>query len=134
MHKFIIRSTAAATLALAAMSHAQAKTTAAQPPATQPRGYMVVTYDIKDQAAFQKYMDAAGSLAAKYNGKVIVFNMKTKAVEGKSRSIIGIAEFPSLADAERFYYSPEYTEARKFRTAATKGSSTMILTEGLVQQ
>ena len=97
-------------------------------------GYMVVTYDIKDQASFQKYMDAAGSLAAKYNGKVIVFNMKTKAVEGKSRSIIGIAEFPSLADAQNFYYSPEYTAAKKYRFAATKGTSTMILTEGLVQQ
>jgi uncharacterized protein (DUF1330 family) len=36
--------------------------------------------------------------------------------------------------AERFYYSPEYTAARKHRTVATKGTSTMILTEGLPQQ
>jgi uncharacterized protein (DUF1330 family) len=134
LNKFITSTVAAVTLALTAVSHARAQATATPPSATQPRGYMVVTYDIKDEAAFQKYMDAAGSLAGKYSGKVIVFNMKTKAVEGKSRSIIGIAEFPSLAEAERFYYSPEYTEARKFRSAATKGTSTMILTEGLVQQ
>ncbi|RFP18694.1 MULTISPECIES: DUF1330 domain-containing protein [unclassified Duganella] len=133
MQQAIIRVAAAATLALAVLSNAQAQA-ATVPPAAQPHGYMVVTYDIKDQAAFQKYMDAAGSLAGKYNGKVIVFNMKTQAVEGKSRFIIGIAEFPSLAEAERFYYSPEYTEARKFRAAATGGTSTVILTEGLPQQ
>lgn len=134
MYQLLIRAATVATLALAAVSHAQAQTTTTQLPAAQPRGYMIVTYDIKDQASFQKYMDAAGSLAAKYNGKVTVFNMKTTAVEGKSRSVIGIAEFPSLPDAQRFYYSPEYTAARKFRAAATKGTSTMILTEGLAQQ
>jgi len=43
-------------------------------------------------------------------------------------------DFPSLAGAKSFYYSPEYTAARKFRAAATKGTSTMIITEGLAQQ
>ncbi|WP_241152004.1 DUF1330 domain-containing protein, partial [Pseudomonas viridiflava] len=35
---------------------------------------------------------------------------------------MAIAEFPSLADAERFYNSPEYTAAKKLRIAATEGS------------
>jgi len=129
MYARMIRTAAAAALALLTAGHALAQTTAAL-----PHGYMVVTYDIRDQAAFQHYMDAAGSLAAKYQGKVIVFNRATQAVEGSARSVIGIAEFPSLADAQRFYYSPEYTAARAFRSAATQGTSTMVLTEGLPQQ
>jgi uncharacterized protein (DUF1330 family) len=133
MYARMISSAAAAALALATAGHALAQTAAA-PPAVPPHGYMVVTYDIRDQAAFQHYMDAAGSLAAKYQGKVIVFNRATQAVEGSARSVIGIAEFPSLADAQRFYYSPEYTAARAFRSAATQGTSTMVLTEGLPQQ
>ena len=47
-----------------------------------------------------------------------------------SHLVIAIAEFPSLADAERYYNSPEYTAARKFRVASTEGS--VIITEGFV--
>ena len=96
----------------------------------QAPGYMIANYTITDQAGFQRYMDAAGSLAAQYGGKIIVFNLNATAVEGKPESVMAIAEFPSLADAQRFYGSPEYTEARKFRMASTKGS--VVITEGFV--
>lgn len=132
MKKIITQSLLATAFALAATGHAQAQSVAPiQAPTVQPQGYMVISYDIKDQAMFQKYMDAAGSLAANYNGKVTIFNMKVTGVEGKPRSVFGMVEFPNLADAQRFYNSPEYTAARKFRIAATKGTSTVILTEGL---
>lgn len=121
MKQFLVGVIAALTLTFAATGHAQ--------PAQAP-GYMIANYDIKDQAMFQKYMDAAGSLAPKYNGKVTVFNAKATAVEGKTRSVMAIAEFPSLADAQRFYNSPEYTAAKKFRIAATEG--TVVITEGYV--
>lgn len=94
----------------------------------QPHGYMIANYDIKDQATFQQYMNAAGPLAPKFGGKVIVFNLKAPAVEGQPKSVMAIAEFPSLADAQRFYNSPEYTAAKKFRIAATEGS--VVITEG----
>lgn len=90
------------------------------PPKAQPLGYMVISYDIKDQAEFKKYMDAAGTLAAKFNGKVTIFNMNVKGEEGKPRSVFGMVEFPNLADAERFYRSPEYTAARKFAARRPK--------------
>ncbi|EPM65568.1 hypothetical protein A584_28216 [Pseudomonas syringae pv. theae ICMP 3923] len=93
-------------------------------------GYMIANYTITDQAGFQRYMDAAGSLAPRYGGKIIVFNLNAKAVEGKPESVMAIAEFPSLADAQRFYNSPEYTAARKFRIESTKG--TVVITEGFV--
>jgi len=134
MKKIIAQSLLATAFVLAATGHAQAQNaTPAPAPTVQPHGYMVISYDIKDQAMFQKYMDAAGSLAANYNGKVTIFNMKVKGAEGKPRSVFGMVEFPNLADAQRFYNSPEYTAARKFRIAATKGTSTVILTEGLPQ-
>jgi uncharacterized protein (DUF1330 family) len=97
---------------------------------SQPHGYMIANYTIKDQATFQKYMEAAGPLAPRFGGKIIVFNLNATAVEGKPQSVIAIAEFPSLVDAKRFYDSPEYTAARKLRTASTEGS--VILTEGFV--
>lgn len=101
-------------------------------PATQPHGYIVATYDITDQAMFDKYMAAAPlSLLDKYHGKMLVFNMSVKGVEGQPRSVFGMVEFPSLADAKRFYYSPEYTAARQLRIKSTKGN--VIFLEGMAK-
>jgi uncharacterized protein (DUF1330 family) len=96
----------------------------------QAHGYMIANYEIKDQKIFQQYMEAAGPLAPKYNGKIIVFNTKAIAIEGAPKSVMAIAEFPSLADAQRFYHSPEYAKARKLRIASTQG--TVVITEGYV--
>jgi uncharacterized protein (DUF1330 family) len=135
MKKIIVQKLLAAAFILNLAGHGQAQTAATATVSTvpPPRGYMVISYDIKDQAAFQKYMDAAGSLATKYNGKVTIFNMKVKGTEGHPRSVFGMVEFLSLIDAQRFYESPEYSAARQFRMEATKGTSTVILTEGLPQ-
>ena len=95
---------------------------------TTPHGYMIANYTIKDQAGFKKYMEAAGTLAPKYNGKVIIYNESPTVLESTPHSVIAVAEFPSMNDAEKFYNSAEYTEARKFRIASTVGW--VILTEG----
>ena len=121
MKTIIIAAATVMTLALGAAAWAQD---------AQPPGYMIANYTIKDQAGYQKYMQEAGPLAPKFGGKIIVFNLDATAVEGKPQSVMAIAEFPSLAEAQRFYNSPEYTAARRFRLASTEGS--VIITEGFV--
>jgi uncharacterized protein (DUF1330 family) len=119
--KKIVFGSAAIALALATTAYAQD---------SRAPGYMIANYTVKDQAGFQKYMEEAGPLAPKFGGKIIVFNLNAEAVEGKPQSVMAIAEFPSVADAESFYNSPEYAAARKFRVASTEGS--VIITEGFV--
>ncbi|WP_413992638.1 DUF1330 domain-containing protein [Labrys okinawensis] len=97
-------------------------------PDTQPAGYVIANYTIKDQPTFEKYIEAARPLVPRFGGKIIVFNLNATVVEGPPRSVIGIAEFPSLAAAQRFYNSPEYAAAREFRTASTEGS--VVISEG----
>ena len=80
---------------------------------------------------FQKYLEAGGHFVAKFNGKVILFDMNPKIVEGRSEAIMAMMEFATLADVERFYNSPEYTAAKQFRIAAT--TSTVVLAEELPQ-
>jgi uncharacterized protein (DUF1330 family)/alpha/beta superfamily hydrolase len=130
MNKPIIRTIVAGTIALAAtIAHAQDTKPTSAAPENQTHGYMIANYTIKDQETFKKYMEAAGSLAPKYNGKVIIYDVKSRTLEGKPESVMAVAEFPSVAETERFYNSPEYTAARKFRIASTKGS--VVLAEGL---
>lgn len=121
MNKLIIGAASVIAIAIGSTGHAQD---------AQAPGYMIANYTIKDQAGFQKYMEEAGPLAPKFGGKIIVFNLNATAVEGKPQSVMAIAEFPSVADAQRFYHSSEYTAARKFRVASTEGS--VVITEGFV--
>jgi uncharacterized protein (DUF1330 family) len=121
MKKLAAGAAAAMTIALGATAYAQN---------SWPLGYMIAKYEITDQEIYQRYMEAAGPLAPKYNGRIIVFNLNSTGTEGNPRSVMAIAEFPSLADAERFYNSPEYSEAKKLRIASTEG--TVVITEGFV--
>ena len=43
-----------------------------------PKGYLIATFTIHDQATFQKYVEAGGHLAAKFNGRVILFDTNPK--------------------------------------------------------
>ena len=123
MKKFL--ATALTVLALSASSAAFAEDAAKAP----TPAYMIGSYDIRDEAGFRKYIEAASPLVKQHGGRVIVYNPGPKPiVEGTPRSVIAIAEFPSLADAERYYNSPEYTAARKFFTDSTEGWR--LITEG----
>ena len=126
MKKFVVGAIAVLTTVLSPAADAQ---DAAPAP---PLGYMIANYQINDQAGFQQYLDAAGSLVAQYSGRVIVFNLNATAVEGSPKSVMAIAEFSTVEDARRFYNSPEYTAAKQFRIASTEGA--VIITEGLPQQ
>ena len=58
----------------------------------------------------------------------MVYNPNPTAAEASPKSEFAIAESPSLADAQRYYNSPEYTAARQFFTRSTEGFR--IITEG----
>ena len=129
MNKLIIRTIVAATIALGAtVGQAQDTKPTSAAPENQVHGYLIANYTIKDQETFKKYMDAAGSLPLKYNGKVIIYDVNSRTLEGKPESVMAVAEFPSVAETERFYNSPEYSAAKTLRMASTIGS--VVLAEG----
>jgi uncharacterized protein (DUF1330 family) len=98
----------------------------------QPKGYLVANFTIHNQDTFKKYIETGGTVVEKFNGKAIVYDVNAKVVEGNGKQIIAVMEFPSLNDLERFYNSPEYVAARKFRIAATEGS--VVLGEGMTEK
>lgn len=134
MNSLIVRTVIGLTIALATSAgQAQDTKSPSQGPATTTKavpGYLISNFTIRDPAAYQKYRDAARPIALKYKGKAIVRNANPRKVEGNPQTVIAVLEFPSLADAESFYFSPEYTEAKKLRLGATEGS--IVLAEGVV--
>ena len=93
-------------------------------------GYLIANFTIRDQATFQKYLEAVRPLTLKYKGRAVVFNTNVRKVEGNPYTVVAVIEFPNQAEAERFYFSPEYAEVRKLRIASTEGS--VVLTEGFI--
>ena len=134
MNSLIARAVIGLTIALAVTAgQAQYAKRPSPAPATAAKavpGYLIANFTIRDQAGFQKYLDAVIPLTSKFNGKAIVFTPNGRKVEGNPQAVMAIVEFPSLAEVERFYFSPEYTEVKKLRIASTEGS--IVLTEGVV--
>jgi hypothetical protein len=70
MKKFVVSAFTALTMMASPAAFAQTATSA------QPRAYMIGSYDIKDQAVFQQYIEAASPLVTQYGGRVIVYNRR----------------------------------------------------------
>ncbi|WP_286860029.1 MULTISPECIES: DUF1330 domain-containing protein [Sphingobacterium] len=97
-----------------------------EPVTEQAHGYLVGNYTISDQAGYLQYRKATEPILAKYNGKTIIYDANVKTLEGNPSPVIDVTEFSSPADAEKFYNSPEYTAAKKFRIASTENSITVL--------
>ena len=73
------------------------------------KGYVVANVDVADFAAYERYGSRAAEVIAQYGGRFLVRGGDVEVIEGDpgvARLII--LEFPSVADAHRFYDSPEY--------------------------
>jgi uncharacterized protein (DUF1330 family) len=76
------------------------------------------------------YRRAAAASVASHNGRYLTVSFINPVVEGPSIGtgprMIAIKEFPSRADAERWFHSDEYRAARKIREAGVS-NRTMII-------
>ena len=78
------------------------------------KGYVVAVYEeINDPELLKKYAEKASVALRKYSGKIIIRGGKSECKEGKPSPRTVIIEFLSIDDAEIFYKSNEYQEAKK---------------------
>ncbi|UCF42797.1 MAG: DUF1330 domain-containing protein [Planctomycetota bacterium] len=78
--------------------------------------YIVARVGVAEPPLLKSYLSATPAIVEKYGGRFIARGGTTVTFEGpdETRRIV-IIEFASLSDAEAFYYSEEYSEARKLR-------------------
>ena len=91
--------------------------------------YVIAEIDVVDPAAYEDYRKQVLAVVTKYGGKFIVRGGKIEPKEGGwTPKRIVVLEFPSLAQAQKWYDSPEYAPLIKLRQKASKGK--LILVEG----
>ena len=82
-----------------------------------PKGYVIITEDVKDAAGMAEYGKLASQTMA--NAKVLAFGPAVEAIEGQWHGTQTVLlEFESVDAAKEWYYSDEYQKALKLRQAA----------------
>lgn len=81
--------------------------------------YIIARINVTDPDQYNQYINVTPGIIAKYDGRFIVRGGEMVTLEGPPEKWrIVVIEFPNLTKAKEFYYSPEYTEARKIREGA----------------
>ncbi len=81
--------------------------------------YMIARVNVTDWDKYNEYIKVTPGIIAKYDGRFIVRGGETVTFEGpEEKWRIVVVEFPDLEKAKEFYYSPEYTDAKKIREGA----------------
>ena len=92
--------------------------------------YLIAEVDVQDTAAYEEYKKLTPGAIAAYGGKFIVRGGTVDSKEGgwKPARLV-VVEFASMAQARKFYDSPEYAPALAIRLKSTK--SRLVLAEGV---
>jgi uncharacterized protein (DUF1330 family) len=104
---------------------------ALQAQGTKKPAYIIGDVDITDMAGYQAYGAKVGPTLKAYNGRIVV-RAKPIPKEGAApQGLIVMSEFDSLADAEKWWTSPEYSALIPERQKASKAQ--IYIVEGLPQ-
>jgi len=91
--------------------------------------YVIGEIDVVDQAAYEEYRKQVLAVVTKYGGKFLVRGGKIDPKEGGwTPKRIVVLEFPSMAQAQKWYHSADYEPLIKLRQKASRGK--LILVEG----
>ncbi len=91
--------------------------------------YVIAEIEVTDPAGYEEYRKQVLAVVTKYGGKFIVRGGKIDAREGGwNPKRLVLVEFPSLAQAQKWYDSEEYRPLIKLRQKASKGR--LIIVEG----
>ena len=91
--------------------------------------YVIAEIDVVDPAAYEEYRKQVPAVVTKFGGRFIVRGGKIDAQEGGwAPNRLVVVEFPSIAQAQKWYDSPEYAPLIKLRQKASKGK--LIIVEG----
>ena len=92
-----------------------------------PKGYVIFTSTVKDQAGLDAYAQKALPILAKAGGRPIAFDAAPAVLEGEwRRPVTMVVEFESVEAAHRWYDSSEYGAVRGERHAAADTDAVIV--------
>jgi uncharacterized protein (DUF1330 family) len=93
--------------------------------------YVIADIEVSDPAKYEGYRALSPGAIAAYGGRFLSRGGNMQVFEGNwAPSRVVVVEFPTAAQAQKFYDSPEYRVARQAREGATNRFN-MIVVEGV---
>jgi uncharacterized protein (DUF1330 family) len=89
--------------------------------------YIIATIMIRDREEYQKYLDGFDEIFEKYKGMIMAVEEEPVVLEGVwpfTRTVL--IRFPSEEEARRWFESPEYTQLKQHRLAASDGNIVLV--------
>jgi uncharacterized protein (DUF1330 family) len=91
--------------------------------------YVIGEIEVTDPAVYEDYRKQVLAVVTQYGGRFLVRGGQVDPKEGGwTPKRIVVLEFPSMAQARKWYDSPEYAPLIQLRQKASKGK--LILVEG----
>lgn len=92
--------------------------------------YVIADLEVTDPARFAEYRQRVPATLAAYGGRFLVRGGEHEVAEGnwRPRRLV-VLEFPSLAQARRWYESEEYREPKTMRLAAS--NTNLVFVDGV---
>lgn len=92
--------------------------------------YVIADVTVTDPPAMEEYRKQVPATLAKYGGRFLVRGGAHQTMEGDWKPArLVVIEFPSLADAQRWYDSEEYRAPRALRMRA--GRTNVLIVDGV---
>ena len=92
--------------------------------------YVIADVTVTDLPAMEEYRKQVPATLAKYGGRFLVRGGAHQTVEGDWKPTrLVVIEFPSLADARRWYDSEEYRAPKALRMRA--GRTSVVIVDGV---
>lgn len=89
--------------------------------------YFVVEVQVTNPQLYEEYRKKVNATLEKYGGKFLVRGGAYETIEGGwDPQRLVILEFVDNAQFQRWYHSPEYTEARNIRFQASNSKAVLI--------
>jgi len=93
--------------------------------------YVIADIEVSDPGKYEGYRALSPGAIAAYGGRFLSRGGNMQVFEGNwAPSRVVVVEFPTAAQAQKFYDSPEYRAARQAREGATNRFN-MIVVEGV---
>jgi uncharacterized protein (DUF1330 family) len=93
------------------------------------KGYIIAQVDVTNPQPYGEYAKLSPGIIAKFGGRFLARAGRTVTLEGTpARSRVVIIEYPSFEQAQAFFASPEYQQAKKMREGAANAQ--FIVVEG----
>jgi len=93
------------------------------------KGYVIARIEVRDPVAYEGYRAKVSATIAAHGGRFLVRGGRANVKEGAwTNPRLVVIEFPSVAQAETWYASPEYQAILPLRTANADGD--VVIVEG----